>query len=121
MDSLVTRIPFDPRRASDGKPIGHWPLQSDTGRPGAEDDELTLLADSVRRFEASTHIPRGLSENFIQEAVRGGGVASPGMCNSPTGQSWGEAEGLDADGMLFCDGVADWWPEVSRTMFLHAV
>lgn len=73
LGSLVSKIPFDPRQASDGKPIGYWPVQFDTGRAGAEDDELTQLADAVREFELNTQIPRGLSGGFVQDAVRAGG------------------------------------------------
>lgn len=48
------------------------------------------------------------------------GSASPGMCNAPSGKTWGDAEGPNADGMRFCDAVADWWPEVCPISDTHA-
>jgi hypothetical protein len=39
----------------------------------------------------------------------------------PTSKGWGAAEGLATDGKTaeFCDGIADWWPDVS--FFLHTL
>lgn len=66
------------------------------------------------------NIPWRLSKRFIEEIFMQGGShsnAKGSIGNTPvqSAAGWGAAEGLVTDGKTadFCDGIADWWPDVS--------
>ena len=67
------------------------------------------------------NIPWRLSKEFIRDMLMDGanGQRAKGSVGNtrvgPQSKGWGASEGLATDGNVaeFCDGIADWWPDVS--------
>jgi hypothetical protein len=75
------------------------------------------------------NIPWRLSKEFITDILMDGadGYRAKGSVgntkagpSSQASKGWGAAEGLATDGKAaeFCDGIADWWPDV-RHICMH--
>lgn len=106
--SITRAVPFDPRDASRGEPMGYWPLTFQGATEGGN-DRMAALRNALQGFDAASQVPRGLSSGFVERLVHGGGTLSPGHANTPG--AWGSAEGMASESTGFCDGISDWWPE----------
>ncbi len=80
-------------------------------------ESANLGEDATKR---GANIPWRLSKRFIEEIFMLGGThanAKGSIGNTPVSATtgWATAEGLVTDGQAadFCDGIADWWPDVS--------
>ena len=141
--SADTKIRFDVRDAGSGEVVGEWPIKFydiDTSKNTVASQVVErLLRWKATSSSASTpedaafeagglaednvmrgaNIPYRLSRRFIEEIFMQGGShsnAKGSIGNTPVQSAgWGSAEGLvtDAKTADFCDGIADWWPDVS--------
>ena len=100
-----------------------------TGQEGADFEALNYAVEGVS--DRGANVPWRLSKEFIEHVFMDGGsspLATGSVGNTKAGRKgWGKAEGLvtsaSGDVAEFCDGIADWWPDVSfqfQLFFLHA-
>lgn len=87
-----------------------------------DEDALFEASNAAAGTAASrpANIPWRLGKAFIQELFMDGGETrgkgSVGNTKSNGGKGWAAAEGLvtgEGNPVEFCDGIADWWPDVS--------
>ena len=92
-----------------------------------EDMEFETENDaSTAAQNRSANIPWRLSREFIEEIFMNGGSSSRAKGSvgntkpAASARGWATAEGLVTDGAAaeFCDGIADWWPDVSSSLLL---
>lgn len=110
LSSITKRVPFDPRRASRGDPIGYWPIRFEAGA-SAVPSRMDSVRDLLQQYDEGSPVPRGLTPDFVHNLVHRGGANSPGFGNVPEGRTWGTSEGMASESTHMCDGISDWWPE----------
>ncbi len=95
----------------------------------SSEEEAEFETDNTAETSTKTNanVPWRLSKDFIEQIVMNGGSSDrargsigntrPAFSTPPvpTAKGWGAAEGLVTGGSAaeFCDGIADWWPDVS--------
>jgi hypothetical protein len=120
--TLQTRLPFDPRAVGARDAVADWPATfrglSEEGNARQASARDALLASRAERTEAD-EIPWRLEPEFVAKVVSDGGAGAPGSVGNTRG-AWGTSEGMGADAGEYCDGIADWWPEVTRPVLFFA-
>jgi hypothetical protein len=110
----ATRIQFDARSLGKGEVLGTWPIKF-YGTDQEKNEMAAAYAGMLDQFRTSgTHgVPWRLSQDFADKILGGTDTGSVGN----TRTRWAEAEGWADASTDFCDGISDWWPEVSSSVF----
>ena len=105
-------------------PYNNVQASSSSSTSGAEDasfESANYAADQA--VMRGANIPWRLAQDFIQNVFMDGGANAKGAIGNTKSRGWGTSEGLVTDNTgnvaEFCDGIADWWPDVS--VFWHTI
>jgi hypothetical protein len=142
-----TLIKFDVRSVGSDEILGSWPIKfydsdplknqvaaqvvervmrwqaSSSSSTAEEDIQFEKENFGQANTNKSANIPWRLSRAFIEDVFMNGGSRAKGSVgntkSAASARGWGTAEGLVTDGAAaeFCDGIADWWPDVGLMFF----
>jgi hypothetical protein len=122
-NDLLTHVTFDVRNTGSVDALGHWPIEFSTGNEDAN-TRLQKARDTLEQWyiDGKTDVPWRLSSQFVNQIVMNGGRNAPGVVGNPkagTTNTWANTEGFAKDNTEFCDGIADWWPEVRVLLMFY--
>ena len=106
----ATRLQFDVRSLGNEEVLGTWPLKF-YGSDEDKNEMAVAYAGMLEQFRTSgtSGVPWRLSTEFADQILGGTDTGSVGN----TREKWASAEGFASKSTEFCDGISDWWPEVS--------